>query len=123
MQEVRIQERRRGDGPAAWTARDHCRQSAQGLVGRRQKNMANGPRNCMVTEVLQVLPVESVYEITHWLEKKDSLENVVLLQRGTFNVQLSSKSLKSSGNCVDVCSCEVVCGGRGWTASRRTGAG
>ena len=72
MQEVRTQERRRGDGPAAWTKRkvEITVDRVLRPRGTMTKNMANGPRNCMVTEVLQVLPVESVYEITHWLEKK-----------------------------------------------------
>ena len=34
------------------------------------KNKANGLADCLVTEMLQRLPVKSVYEVTHWFEKR-----------------------------------------------------
>ena len=34
------------------------------------KNKANGPADCLVTEMLQCLPMETVYEVTHWFEKR-----------------------------------------------------
>ena len=34
------------------------------------KNKANGPADCLVTEMLQCLPTETVYEVAHWFEKR-----------------------------------------------------
>ena len=34
--------------------------------GKMMKSKANGPADCLVTEMLQVLPMETVYEVTHW---------------------------------------------------------
>ena len=39
------------------------------------KNKANGPSDCMVTEMLQNLSMESVCEITLWFEKRFSRES------------------------------------------------
>ena len=52
--------------------------------GEMKKNKANGPGDCLVTEILRELPRETVHEITHWFGK-DSEGNVELQQRGTFN--------------------------------------
>ena len=35
-----------------------------------RKNKANGPAECLVTEMLQWLPTETVYEVAHWFEKR-----------------------------------------------------
>ena len=34
------------------------------------KNKANGPADCCVTEMLQFLPTETVYEVAHWFDKR-----------------------------------------------------
>ena len=34
------------------------------------KNKANGPADCLVTEMLQCLPTETVYEVAHRFEKR-----------------------------------------------------
>ena len=34
------------------------------------KNKANGPADCRVTEMLQCLPTETVYEVSHWFDKR-----------------------------------------------------
>ena len=34
------------------------------------KNKAKGPSDRLVTEMLQKLPMESVYEIIHWFQRK-----------------------------------------------------
>ena len=34
------------------------------------KDKANGPADCLVTEMLQCLWMETVYEVTHWFEKR-----------------------------------------------------
>ena len=33
------------------------------------RNKANGPADCLVTEMLQCSPTETVYEVTHWFDK------------------------------------------------------
>ena len=57
VQEERIQEQRHtGDSLVAWT-------------GRKVENKANGLGDCLATEMVQELPMECVYEVTHWFEK------------------------------------------------------
>ena len=34
------------------------------------RNKANGPADCRVTEMLQCLSTETVYEVAHWLDKR-----------------------------------------------------
>ena len=34
------------------------------------KNKANGPADCLVTEMLQCLPTETVYEVAHWFDQR-----------------------------------------------------
>ena len=34
------------------------------------KNKANGPADCLVTEMLQCSPMETVFEVTYWFEKR-----------------------------------------------------
>ena len=34
------------------------------------KNKSNGPADCLVTGMLQCLPMETVYEVTHWFETR-----------------------------------------------------
>ena len=34
------------------------------------RNKANGPAECLVIEMLQCLPTETVYEVTHWFDKR-----------------------------------------------------
>ena len=34
------------------------------------KNRANGPADCLVTEMLQCLTTETVFEVAHWFDKR-----------------------------------------------------
>ena len=34
------------------------------------KNKANGPADCLVTDMLQFLQGKTVYEVTQWFEKR-----------------------------------------------------
>ena len=34
------------------------------------KNKATGPADCLVTEMLQCLPTETVDEVAHWFDKR-----------------------------------------------------
>ena len=34
------------------------------------RNKANGPADCLVAEMLLCLPTETVYEVTHWFDKR-----------------------------------------------------
>ena len=98
MQEERIQEQRhRGDCLEAGTG-----QKVQITVDRvlrarpkMMKNKANGPSDCWLAEMSQELPMESVYEIASWFEKK-STENVEPQRHGQFYVWYSSRSLMRS---------------------------
>ena len=38
--------------------------------GKMRKNKANGPADCLVTAMLQCLPMETMYEVAHWFEKR-----------------------------------------------------
>ena len=38
--------------------------------GKSMRNKANGPADCLVTEMLQCLRTETVYEATHWFDKR-----------------------------------------------------
>ena len=38
--------------------------------GKILRNKANGPADCLVTEMLQCLPTERVYEVAHWFDKR-----------------------------------------------------
>ena len=38
--------------------------------GKMLRNKANGPADCLVTEMLQCLPTETVYEVAHWFDKR-----------------------------------------------------
>ena len=51
--------------------------------GKMMKNKANGPADCLETEMLQRLPMETVYEVTHWFENV-SRECAGLQRRGKF---------------------------------------
>ena len=46
-----------------------------GARGKLMHNKANEPSDFLVTEMLQNLPMESVYEISHWFEKRFSRES------------------------------------------------
>ena len=37
--------------------------------GKMLRNKANGPADCLVTEMLLCLPTETVYEVAHWFER------------------------------------------------------
>ena len=73
VEEERIQEqRRRADCLEAWIAR-RVEIAVDRVLRARvkmMKNNANGPSDCMVTDMLQALPMESVYETTHWFGKR-----------------------------------------------------
>ena len=38
--------------------------------GKVLRNKANGPTDCLVTEMLQCLPTETVYVVAHWFDKR-----------------------------------------------------
>ena len=38
--------------------------------GNMMRNTANGPADCLVTEMLQCLPTETVYEVAYWFDKR-----------------------------------------------------
>ena len=38
--------------------------------GKMHRNKANGPADCRVTEMLQCLSTETVYEVAHWFDKR-----------------------------------------------------
>ena len=38
--------------------------------GNMLRNKANGPADCLVAETLQCQPTETVYEVTHWFDKR-----------------------------------------------------
>ena len=38
--------------------------------GKMLRNKANGPADCLVTEMLQCLPTETMYEVAHWFDKR-----------------------------------------------------
>ena len=42
--------------------------------GKIMKNKANGPADCLVTEMLQCSPMETAYQVTHSFEKRFSGE-------------------------------------------------
>ena len=73
IQAARIpDERSRGDSLVAWKGRKGEITVDRVLRprGKIMKHKANVPSDCMVTEMLRELPMESVYEITHWFEKR-----------------------------------------------------
>ena len=39
-------------------------------LGKMLRNKANGLADCLVTEMLQCLPTETVYEVTHWFDQR-----------------------------------------------------
>ena len=61
----------RGDSLVALRGRQ-VQISGQGSACSREdmKNKANGPADCLVTEMLQCLPTETVYEVAHWFVKR-----------------------------------------------------
>ena len=89
-------QRHSGDCLMAWTGR-----KIEIIVDRvlrargKMKHEATGPRDCLVTGMLQELPMESVFEITHWFKKRFR-GNVGTQRRGTFYVWCSSRSLMRS---------------------------
>ena len=38
--------------------------------GKMPRNKANGPADCLVTEMLQCLPTDTVHEVAHWFDKR-----------------------------------------------------
>ena len=56
------------------------------------ENKANGPGDCLVTEMLREPPVETVFEITHWLEKSEG--NAELQRRGEIYARCFSKAVR-----------------------------
>ena len=55
------------------------------------RNKANGPTDCLVTEMLQCLPTETVYEVAHWFDTRFRGE-CRARRRGKFCAQRSSKN-------------------------------
>ena len=59
--------------------------------GKIMKNKVNGPADCLVTEMLQCVPTETVYEVAHWFDKRLG-DNIGLQRRGRFFVLCFSRS-------------------------------
>ena len=38
--------------------------------GKMMRNKANGPADCLVTEMLRCLPTETVFEVAYWFDKR-----------------------------------------------------
>ena len=54
-------QRNRGDSTAAL--------QSSPSAGEYDEEQDNGPADCLVTEMLQCLPTETVYEVTHWFRE------------------------------------------------------
>ena len=67
-----------------------------GAWGKMMKNKAHGPGDCLVTEMLRELPMESQRTGSHTGLRKHSDENAELQQRGQFHGWYSSRSLMRS---------------------------
>ena len=63
--------------------------------GKMLPNKANGPADCLVSEMLQCLPTETVYEVAHWFDKLFRGE-CRARRRGKLYASCSSKKLTPS---------------------------
>ena len=73
VQAERIQRQRRtGDGRVALQGRRATITVDKVLRtrGKTLRNKANGLADCLVTEMLQCLPTETVHEVAHWFVKR-----------------------------------------------------
>ena len=72
VQAGRIRDRRRtGDRLVAWSGRK-VEVTVDSVLHARcamMEKKANGPRDCMVTEMVQNLPMVAVLEAAHWFAK------------------------------------------------------
>ena len=58
--------------------------------GKMLRNGTNGPADCLVTEMLQCLPTETIYEVAHWFDKGSKVR-VAPRRRGKFYALCSPK--------------------------------
>ena len=56
--------------PTGASGDDHGGQGSAGAWENAPRNKANGPADCLLTEMLQCLPTETVYEVAHWFDKR-----------------------------------------------------
>ena len=65
-------QRRRGDHCAAFQGRRATITMDKVLRarGKMLHNKSYGPADCLVTEMLQCQPMETVYEVAHWFDKR-----------------------------------------------------
>ena len=101
VQERRIHEQReRRTFREAWEGKKV--EGGQGIQGPRKmmKNKANGPADCLVSDMLQELPVDTVFEITHQFGKRFTGECRALaawkILLSVFLQKLDAKSEKES---------------------------
>ena len=119
VQAKRIRDRRRrGDSLVSWQGR-RVQITVDRVLrarGKMMKNNANGPSDCLVAEVLQNLPMKSVYEITHWFSRRGSTVGAEHQTRGKSCAWYSREARRQSGKRptliprgrIDECSFEVV---------------
>ena len=50
--------------------RGHSLVALQGSCEHEENDEEQGQADCLVTEMLQCLPMEAVYWVTHWFEKR-----------------------------------------------------
>ena len=90
------------------------------------KNEANGPADCLVTEMLQCLPRETLHEVTHWFEKRFKGEcgkvlRLVFLKKPARR-QASKRAAQFPRDRIAECVLQVVHDGFGGIAARGEGA-
>ena len=66
-----LSQRGRGDQCVALQGRRVTITMDKVMRARRKmlRNKANGPADCLVTEMLQCLQTETVFEVAHWFDK------------------------------------------------------
>ena len=88
-------QRRSGDRRVAFQER-RVRITVDKVLRARRKmlrNNANGPADCLVTEMLRCLPKKSVYEVPHLFHKRFE-ESVVIRRRGKFYLKTRDAKLE-----------------------------
>ena len=94
--------------------------------GKMIWNKANGPADCLVTETLQCLPMETVYEVTHCFENRFKGEcrapEAWKILRFVFLKKLDAKLEKGAFARLHCCVLKVVHDGSGGSTARGEGA-
>ena len=85
---------------------------------KMMKNKANGPVDCLVTEMLQCLPMETVYEVTHWFEKR--FNRLVFLKKPDAKLEKRVRGFHAIA--LLICVLQVVHDGSGGIAARGEGS-